>query len=156
MTQRPRRQSRILELVRAGSVSSQDQLRELLESHGLHVTQATLSRDLRALGVVKAADGYRLPESNGSNGSTGMSDGQEELARVIGMYAFSVREAGTMVVVRTGPGHAQIVAVGLDRSGLGDVLGTIAGDDTIFIATPGVEAAERLASALRELAEIEA
>lgn len=151
MTQRPRRQSRIVELIRAGSVTSQDQLRELLESGGLQVTQATLSRDLRALGVVKAADGYHLPETGGTNGSMA----HEELARALGMYAFSVREAGSMVVLRTGPGHAQIVAVGLDRAGLDEAVGTIAGDDTIFIATAGEDAAGRLAQKLRELAGIE-
>ena len=68
----------------------------------------------------------------------------DELAQVLGMYAFSVCEAGTMVVVRTGAGHAQIVAVGLDRSGLEEAVGTLAGGDTIFIATKSGEAAGRV------------
>ncbi len=152
MTQRPRRQSRIIELIRSGSVTSQDQLRELLESNGLQVTQATLSRDLRALGVVKGGEGYLLPDSNGGGSAREAGD---ELAQVLGMYAFSVCEAGAMVVVRTGAGHAQIVAVGLDRSGLEEAVGTLAGDDTIFIATRSVEAAGRVAQTLRELAGIE-
>lgn len=146
VSQRPRRQSRIVELIRSRSIASQDQLRELLGRSGFEVTQATLSRDLRALGVVKGAEGYLLP--------AGVSaiEASAPLSQMLAMFAMSVRVAGSLVVVRTGPGQAQVVALGLDRGEEGEVIGTIAGDDTIFIATAGAREARALAERLREMA----
>ena len=149
MSQRPRRQSQIIELIRSQSIASQDELRDLLNGLGLCVTQATLSRDLRALGVVKGPSGYTLA-------GDGNPDAQgEELARCMGMFAYSVVPADSLVIVRTGPGHAQIVALALDHASLPHALGTIAGDDTIFIATPGRTKAVELTRVLRHIAGLD-
>lgn len=149
---RPRRHSQILGLLRQGPVESQQRLAELLAERGIRVAQATLSRDLHALGAVKTPMGYTLPDR-----LAGMDAGDDDrlpLARVVRMYVHDVRVGGTMVVLRTGPGHAQVVALEIDRLSTGEILGTIAGDDTIFVACESQQAASDLARRFRAAADI--
>lgn len=113
-------------------VTSQSELARLLVERGFPVTQATVSRDLRAVGAVKArgSDGTLryMRESGPASRAT-----REALASVLSDYAESVRPGGEVVVVRTPPGAAQVVAAAIDRADLPGILGTVAGDDTILV-----------------------
>ncbi len=125
-----RRHNLILELIGHGGVRNQSGLRDALAARGVEVTQATLSRDLRELGVRKGPDGWEVP---------GQTVGQPEVTRrPLRQFALSVSSGGTVVVVKTGPGQAQVVALDLDRFPPAGVLGTLAGDDTVFIACESV------------------
>ncbi|MBX3364169.1 MAG: arginine repressor [Phycisphaeraceae bacterium] len=151
MDHRPRRQALIASILRRQHVESQDQLQAILAEQGITVAQATLSRDLRALGVVKGPSGYFLPDQPGP--LPAYEPGA--LARTLGMFVRSVDVGGNLVVLRTGPGHAQIVALELDRSPPENILGTIAGDDTIFIAARSENRAQQLAESLRRNAGLD-
>ena len=124
------RQSAILDLIAQRDITSQEQLRELLKAHGIETTQATLSRDIRDLGLVKsAADGaYRLSRARPAE-----VDPAGALRRAVEEYLRTFERVEQLVVLKTDPGQAQALAVELDRSGLPDVAGTIAGDDTILV-----------------------
>ena len=140
------RQSVILELVASLDVTSQEQLRELLRARGIETTQATLSRDIRDLGLVKAAaDGaYRLAVRR----PTG-ADPQAAAKRAIDEYLRSFEQVEQLLVLKTDPGQAQALAIALDRSGLPDVVGTIAGDDTILVICRSASHASTFAAQLR-------
>lgn len=126
------RQSLILELVDRQPVTSQEQLRELLHERGVQTTQATLSRDIRDLGLVKrAADGaYRRPES--AQGTYGGDPGAV-LKHAVAEYLKTRESVQQLLVLKTDIGQAQPLAVAIDRVGLGEIVGTIAGDDTILV-----------------------
>lgn len=147
--------------------SQQDLARALRKNHGIVVTQATLSRDLTELGVVKGPDGYVLPTAlslagaatGPSAGSPGAHNGegehsrrQQALAHALRQHFVGASRGGTLVVVRTPTGHANSLAVELDRAKLPGVLGTIAGDDTIFLAMRDTEAATSLVRMLERMA----
>jgi len=136
---REQRRRRIVELVRSGPVQSQAALQERLAEEGCEVTQATLSRDLRDLGVVKAPDGYRLG---------GPAPALSDLERATRQWLLSATPAQNQVVLRTPPGCAQPLALALDGSGLEEIVGTLAGDDTVLVVTPDRPAARRLAHRL--------
>ncbi len=138
MSDKPSRQRRIRELLQRQSVHSQDELHRLLAREGFHATQATLSRDLRDLGVLKGHDGYALP------GDAPAPPPGATLERALKDYLVSATQAGNLVVLRTGPGHAPPLALELDRARPEAVIGTIAGDDTIFVATPTAAAATHI------------
>ncbi|MCA9298267.1 MAG: hypothetical protein KDA28_04330 [Phycisphaerales bacterium] len=140
MSERERRHNAIQGLLRHSVIESQDELARRLSSQGIQVTQATLSRDLRQLGAIKTPEGYTLP------GVLQQSAPFDSVERVLNRYVISCVAAGTLVIVRTGPGHAQVVALELDRRPLEGMLGTIAGDDTIFLATASEAEATALAS----------
>jgi transcriptional regulator of arginine metabolism len=130
------RRAVIRELIAARPVATQEELRALLAGRGHAVTQATLSRDLAQLGARRTHAGYELPDERTTH--------LPELVR-------SIDDNGTLVVVHTSPGAAQVVASALDRARPAEILGTIAGDDAIFVAPArGVQAA-RLARRVREL-----
>lgn len=150
MDQRPRRHRRIAELLARREVRSQEALRELLAREGLEVAQATLSRDLRELGVRKGPGGYELPNGNGAGHTPTGPHGP--LQRALAAYSLSIEAAGGLIVIKTGPGQAQLVAFELDRSPPEGVVGTIAGDDTIFVACRSPGACARLVKLLRDLA----
>jgi transcriptional regulator of arginine metabolism len=124
------RQAAILDLIGERDVTSQEQLRELLRGRGIETTQATLSRDIRDLGLVKsAADGaYRLSQARPAE-----SHPEGVVRRAIDEYLRSFEQVEQLLVLKTDPGQAQALAIALDRSGLPDVVGTIAGDDTILV-----------------------
>lgn len=169
------RRARIAALLGAQTFwSQQDLARALRKNHGIVVTQATLSRDLTELGVVKGPDGYVLPTAlaltghaglaghaghSGSAGSSGLGGGdgensrrQQALSHALRQHFVGAARGGTLVVVRTPTGHANSLAVELDRAKLPGVLGTIAGDDTIFLAMRDTEAATSLVRMLERLA----
>jgi transcriptional regulator of arginine metabolism len=131
------RHARIVTLIRSRSIRAQTELADLLAAEGVPVTQATLSRDLEELGAVKvrAADGppaYMIPE-DGHAALRPAHDAPARLQRLLRELLTSADHSGNLVVLRTPPGAAQYLASALDRSGLPDVVGTIAGDDTIVV-----------------------
>src|SRR5262245_62100607 len=146
--QRDHRQRLIRELLRGERVQNQDELRRLLRHRGVRAEQATLPRDLHALGVVKGPDGYRLPES-----PVATSPARAELIQLVRHYLAAADATGPLVVLRTGPGRAQPLGLALDNARILDVLGTIAGDDTIFVAVRSPLVAEWLVELLRSIAE---
>jgi len=139
-----RRQSRLRTLLEQRRPRNQEELASMLRREGIEATQATLSRDLRELGVLKGPEGYTLPQ-----GQPGPSGGLREAA---GAYLLSANVAGTMVVLRTGPGQASALALQIDHAGLDGAVGTVAGDDTIFVAAKSARHAARIARGLQELA----
>jgi transcriptional regulator of arginine metabolism len=143
MSDRARRRSLIADLLSRQTVASQEKLAELLADRGVRTTQTTLSRDLREMAVVKGPEGYLLPESR-------TAPGPRQLERTLQTYVTSVAAGGTIVVLKTGPGHSQIVGLEIDRAPPDGVLGTIAGDDTIFIATKSEATAKRVATLIRK------
>ena len=144
------RRARLAALIAANRVWSQQELATLLRRReGIAVTQATLSRDLAELGVVKGPNGYMLP---GAAPAPAGGDRGDALAAALRQHMVSAARGGTTVVLRTPSGHANSLAVEIDRAGLPGVLGTIAGDDTIFIAARDLDAAAALARSLERLA----
>jgi transcriptional regulator of arginine metabolism len=144
------RHARIVETLGARPVRSQAELAALLAGAGLRVTQATLSRDLDELGAVKlrTPDGglpvYVVPEDGSPLTARALDDAPpHRLARLVGDLLVSAEANGNLVVLRTPPGAAHFLASALDRAGLPQVLGTLAGDDTILvIARSGHDGAE--------------
>ncbi|MCV7342885.1 arginine repressor [Mycolicibacterium rhodesiae] len=136
-TTRAGRQARIVALLSAQSVHSQSELAALLADEGIEVTQATLSRDLEELGAVKlrGADGgsgvYVVPEDGSP--VRGISGGTERVSRLLGDLLVSTDASGNLAVLRTPPGAAHYLASAIDRAALPDVVGTVAGDDTILV-----------------------
>jgi len=142
-TQAERREA-ILRILRGGLVRKQQDLVRLLKKEGYEVTQSSVSRDLRDLGVMKASGGYVLPpeDPTRSNGNFG----------ALAQFVRAVKPAGPcLTVIRTTIGAAQSVAVAIDKAEWPEVVGTISGDDTIFIATSGARAQAELAERLRSL-----
>ena len=144
------RRARIAALIGANQLWSQQELSDLLRKReGIAVTQATLSRDLTELGVVKGSTGYMLP---GSTPALPAGDREAMLATALRQHLISVTRGGTLVVLKTPSGHANSLAIELDRAGLPGTLGTIAGDDTIFVAAEDLAAATSLARTIERLA----
>lgn len=131
------RQARIVALLSATAVHSQSELAALLSDEGIEVTQATLSRDLEELGAVKlrGADGgvgsYVVPEDGSP--VRGVAGGTDRLARLLSDLLVSTDSSANLAVLRTPPGAAHYLASAIDRASLTEVVGTIAGDDTIFV-----------------------
>jgi len=130
---RLRRQRVIADLLRGGTIASQEEVTGRLSAAGFAVTQATVSRDLDQLGAVKVKKGgslrYMLPEEIGdSDWAAG------RLGRVLAQWVLSIEGAGPLLVLKTPPGSAHIVGVAFDQARLPEVAGTICGDDTIFVA----------------------
>lgn len=142
-----RRQEAILDLVRTGAVRSQAELRQLLRRRGIAAAQPTLSRDLRELGLAKSPRGYLAPEAPVAQFAPAVLR-EDKLRRALRTFALSVRPAGSLVVVKTPPASAHPVARALDEAQLAGVAGTIAGDDTVFVATLTDGAARALARRL--------
>jgi transcriptional regulator of arginine metabolism len=136
------RQHRIAVLLAAHNVTSQGHLVELLAAEGVMATQATVSRDLEELGAVKVRTGgggesvYAVPEYERR------VESEDHLRRVFGDWVVEVAHSGNLVIVRTPPGSAHVVASAIDRAGFADIIGTVAGDDTIMVI-----AAERVGGA---------
>lgn len=127
------RQGQILALIRAKQLYTQEELARELGQLGIQTTQVTLSRDIRDLGLVKTAEGYRRIEAAPSGPG---------LAEVASEYVLDIRIAQNLVVLRTSPGNASALAVALDREPLEEVVGTIAGDDTVLVICPDPPGAE--------------
>lgn len=142
----PHRRDEILRLIREETVFSQEELSERLRERGFAVTQPTLSRDLKDLSVVKTPSGYTRAETGSMEAHGDRRD--EKLNRALREFVSSVETAGTLVVLKTPPSAAHPVAYALDEAGLDEAVGTIAGDDTIFVATKSAALAEKLAKRL--------
>ena len=142
-----RRQEAIVDLARSGTVRSQAEFQNLLRKRGIVVAQPTLSRDLRELGLAKSPRGYLVPQAQVTQFAPAATR-EVKLQRVLRGSALSVQAAGSLVVVRTPPAGAHPVARALDEAELAGVVGTIAGDDTVFVATLGDSAARALARRL--------
>jgi transcriptional regulator of arginine metabolism len=145
------RHARIVELVRLGPIKSQTELAHFLADEGILVTQATLSRDLEELNAIKVSGAYLIPE-DGTRLLRENDQGPARLLRLLRELLTSVDASGNIAVLRTPPGAAQFLASALDRSGLTDVVGTIAGDDTIFVVARDVTGGKALADKLAEWA----
>jgi transcriptional regulator of arginine metabolism len=149
------RQARIVDLIDRRAVHSQGELLVLLAHDGIETTQATLSRDLDELGAVKlrGADGgtpvYRIPEDG--NPLPGVEGGTSRLSRLLGELLVSADGSGNLAVLRTPPGAAHYLASALDRAALHEVVGTIAGDDTIIVVAREPLTGVELVALLREL-----
>ncbi len=129
-----RRQAAILAIVGRDPVRSQEQLRQRLFTQGFDVTQATLSRDIKELGLMKrASDGAYQPAPDDDGAGAGSDAARHNLQRALVDYLAGIDQSQQLLVLRTGPGEAQPLAVAIDRARLPDVLGTIAGDDTILV-----------------------
>jgi transcriptional regulator of arginine metabolism len=127
------RQHKIARLLEANAVTSQTQLVELLENDGVRATQATVSRDLEELGAVKVRvpggeSVYAIPELAHERVAP-----EDHLRRMLSDWVADVGSSGNLVVLRTPPGSAHVVGSALDRSGLPEILGTVAGDDTVLV-----------------------
>jgi len=146
-----RRQSVILDVIQRQPVRNQEQLRRLVRTAGFDVTQATLSRDIRELGLVKGGPdaAYQAPLPAGSNGHAA----KVLLNRAVAEYLTRVDRVQQLVLLRTGPGQAQLLGVALDGARLPEVLGTIAGDDTILAIAPDVRRARALVKWLEGLSK---
>jgi transcriptional regulator of arginine metabolism len=146
------RQHRIAGILEASAVTSQSQLVDLLAGDGVIATQATVSRDLEDLGAIKVRvpggeTVYAIPELPAEQRAT-----DDHLRRVFHDWVVDVRHSANIVVLRTPPGSAHVVASALDREGRDDVLGTVAGDDTIFVVAPDDIGGAKVARRLRDLA----
>ncbi len=139
MRKRQQRHDAIRDIIRTYPVRTQKDLAEQLRIAGYDCTQATISRDVLELGLVKAENGqYALPE-------------EQRLARLVSDLVVSVQAACNLVVVKTSPGAAQGVSAALDAAALDGVLGTVAGDDTIMIAAKSFEAAADIGDQIEAL-----
>jgi transcriptional regulator of arginine metabolism len=134
-----RRQQAILELVTKDRLSSQHEIRERLASLGVEATQSTISRDIEELGLAKIHDqrGLRYVTPSALNGQ-GPSNGQanasrQNLRRLLQEYVLAMTASGNLLVIQTPPGAAHLLGEGIDRYGVDDVVGTVAGDNTIMV-----------------------
>jgi transcriptional regulator of arginine metabolism len=143
-----RRRDEILRLVREAPVRSQEELASLLSARGYSVAQPTLSRDLKDLGLAKSASGYVVPETAPA-GAPGRA--LERLSRVLREFTVTIAPAASLVVVKTSAAGADPVARALDEWDDPNVSGTIAGEDTVFVATPGTAEAGALCRRLTEI-----
>jgi transcriptional regulator of arginine metabolism len=149
---KPQRQHRIGRLLSEHAVTSQSQLVELLAAEGVTATQATVSRDLDDLGAVKVriaggATVYAIPEL-----PTEQHAPESHLHRVLGEWVVEIAHSGNLVVLRTPPGSAHVVASALDRTGLPGVIGTVAGDDTLLVVVTEEVGGDAMSAQLHELA----
>ncbi|HTT33558.1 MAG TPA: ArgR family transcriptional regulator [Methylomirabilota bacterium] len=140
------RQGQILRLVSGQRIASQEELRRRLAAQKLRVTQATLSRDLQELRLVKTHEGYKqesaLPEEPAA---------KPPLARALGEFLLDIRPAENLLVLKTPPSGAQPLAAAVDGAKFEEIAGTIAGDDTVLIITPNKKTRESLQKKIEAL-----
>ncbi len=152
MSSKVQRQQTISKLVMKHAVTNQPQLVDLLAVEGIAATQATVSRDLEDLGAVKVRvpggeTVYAIPEFEPARLAP-----EDQLRRVLGEWVAEVKRSGNLVILRTPPGCAHVVASALDRSGMDGLLGTVAGDDTLLCVAEESMGGEALAARLRDVA----
>jgi|ERR1017187_7061064 transcriptional regulator of arginine metabolism len=149
------RHNAIRDLLATTLVTNQDELRRKLHRRGIEVTQATLSRDIHELRLFKGPGGYSLPNRNGGNGAdTAVEDNSPpSVAAMIESFGLRVRQAMNQVVVGTVMGGAQPFAAALDYEGWPEVVGTVAGDDTVLVICPDPRRAGEVEARLRTFLE---
>jgi transcriptional regulator of arginine metabolism len=147
---KPRRLSAIKDIVEHEAIRSQEQLRQRLAARGFVVTQATLSRDIKEIGLVKrSSDGaYQADAADGPSASGATT----ALARALSEYLAGAEPVQQLIVLRTGPGQAQLLGLALDRARLPGVVGTIAGDDTILVIARDARNAQAVVRRIDQLA----
>ena len=152
------RQAQIQKLIRSAAIHTQEELAAALGRFGVEATQVTLSRDIRELGIIKTADGYqeRAALTAGNDAGNGANKGaapraRSNLSRVLQEFLRDVQVAQNLVVLKTNPGGAGAVALALDSEHWPEIVGTVAGDDTIFVATGSAAKARKLRQKLLEL-----
>lgn len=133
------RQKAILELLHRGPVESQEELQGFLAKRGFEAGQATLSRDIRELGLVKTSDGYAA-----GRGTTIVEPVLPSVSRLVREFVVDVRLAQNLIVLKTSVGSAQPVAASVDAEDWPEVVGTLAGDDTILVISPDNRTAQQL------------
>jgi transcriptional regulator of arginine metabolism len=143
-----RRRTKILNLIQKRPVLSQTQLSQRLGAEGVQVAQATLSRDLRALNLVKTQNGYKLPEQ-----LSAVKGNSNQQGLTILQFMVAAEAAGNLVVVKTHPGNASPVARSLDTIGWKEIVGTVAGDDTILVVTANAAMARQIKRRLLALGD---
>jgi transcriptional regulator of arginine metabolism len=141
------RQGQILKLLTGQPVASQDELRRQLIHLGVRVTQATLSRDMRELRLVKTTEGYRPLSTAAAEESSPLPT----LARALKEFLLDIRPAQNMLVLKTPPGGAQPLAAGLDSEHWKEIAGSLAGDDTVLIITPSRNARAAIQKRIEEM-----
>jgi transcriptional regulator of arginine metabolism len=148
MVMKARRKAAVVELVEREAITSQEQLREKLRERGIEATQATLSRDIRELGLVKRAiDGaYRRSAAEST-----AAVGEGALRRAVEEYLRTLETIEQMLVLRTDPGQAQPLAIAIDRARLAEIAGTIGGDDTILVICRSAQDATAIADRFRSM-----
>jgi transcriptional regulator of arginine metabolism len=136
------RQGQIVNLIRTQPVHTQEELAAALQEKGIQATQVTLSRDIRDLNLVKTSEGYRqlTPERAGPG-----------LAALAADFLTDIRQAQNLLVLKTSPGHANTIAVAIDHENWSEIVGTIAGDDTILVVAPDIFTADSLRARLLAL-----
>lgn len=144
-TVKQQRHSAIRDLLVKTTVTSQDELRKKLAGRGFHVTQATLSRDIRELNLSKGPSGYALPASPNDD-----DENLPQIKEVLASFGLEVRQAINLLVLITTTGGAQPVAAGMDYEAWPEVVGTIAGDDTVLIICPDQQQAATLRGRIEE------
>lgn len=155
MSAKVRRQQLITRLIGQHQVTSQPQLVTMLSDEGITATQATVSRDLDEIGAVKVrvpggVTVYAIPEFEPDRRAP-----SDQLRRVMGEWVAEVSTSGPLIVLRTPPGCAHVVASALDRGGIDGLLGTVAGDDTVLVVSAESTAGRRLGDRLRQLAGLD-
>jgi transcriptional regulator of arginine metabolism len=143
----------IREVLTGNPVTSQDELRRKLRRRGIHVTQATLSRDMHELQLFKGPHGYSLANGNGAKATASVTEDDQPptLAEMLDSFGLRVKQAMNQVVLGTLKGSAQPVAAALDREEWPEVAGTIAGDDTVLIICMDARQAGEVAARLRTI-----
>ena len=136
------RQGQIVKLVRARDIHTQEELAAALQEKGIPATQVTLSRDIRDLSLVKTSEGYRqlTPERAGPG-----------LAALAADFLTDIRQAQNLLILKTSPGHANTIAVAIDHENWSDIVGTLAGDDTVLLIAPDNFTADTLRARLLAL-----
>jgi transcriptional regulator of arginine metabolism len=147
------RHNAIRELVATSSVTNQDELRRKLLRRGFEVTQATLSRDIHEMRIFKGPSGYALPNGNGNGAGHEEDDGPPSVAEVLESFGMRVKRAMNQVIVGTVMGGAQPVAAALDYEEWPEVVGTIAGDDTVLVICQDAKHATEVENRLRKMLE---
>lgn len=139
------RQAQILKIIETHEIHTQDELAAALSKLNIPATQVTLSRDIRDLALVKTHEGYRRlsPQS---------APAGPDLATIVAEFLLDVRQAQNLLVLKTSPGNASSLATSLDRAAWPDVVGTIAGDDTVLVIAPDAKLASSLRSRILSLA----
>ncbi len=139
------RQQTIIELAHEGPLPNQQELVKILARRGFAVTQATLSRDINELGLVRTTEGYTLPNGDAP------AEPAPTVSRLVREFVREVRRAQNLLVIKTTSGSAQPVGLAVDAEGWDEVVGTVAGDDTVLVITPDNKSAKKLQTRLEEM-----
>ena len=155
MMTKTQRQHRINELIEREVISTAAQLVTRLQAEGITATQATVTRDLQELGTIKVRDEHGSRRIVVASSPKVSSPPLDHLRRMMGEWVVSVDSSANLVVLRTPPGCAHVVASALDRSALEGVLGSVAGDDTLLVIASDEHGGAAMAASFRELAGLE-